>query len=252
MRDLQVGDRVQVGPGQKYETVYAFAKRDTTLPAEYLKLEWKASNGRRGDLELSHKHMLAVLASGSNEGWKMIPASKVKIGDVLQAMPGAAFVTSIRKVHRYGAYAPLTFSGKIVVNDVQASTYVSYQNNEYLMLGSETQTLVTYQWLAQALFIPIRWIGSLVATLFRVDMFAWLPRFFLTFEPAILKVLELPPPILFSFVTPFLAFLGLMSVLESALLGAWIHQCFLASLLIVCVVGWGQWRVTSFAIKKVV
>ena len=37
MRDLQVGDRVQVGPGQKYKTVYAFAKRDATIPAEYLK-----------------------------------------------------------------------------------------------------------------------------------------------------------------------------------------------------------------------
>ena len=95
-------------------------------------------------------------------------------------------------------------------------------------------------------------MGALVATLFHVDMFAWLPRCFLAFEPAILKLLGLPSPILFSVGVPFVAFLGLISLLESAMLGACTHQYILAGLIIVSVVVCRQWRISVRTLKKIV
>merc|ERR1712124_153016 len=53
---------------------------------------------------------------------KAVPASTIKVGDTLL---GGNTVTKIDKVSLSGAYAPFTYSGSIVVNDVVASNYVS-------------------------------------------------------------------------------------------------------------------------------
>ena len=267
MRDLEIGDRVLVDAvTSQYETVYAFAKRDATVFAGYLKLGWKQLNsatsmkGNRklsGGLEISRRHMLAVSADNDSSEWKMIPAFKVEIGDKVQILGGSvAEITSIGAINSHGIYAPLTFSGKIVASNVQASTYVSIQNTEYLMLGSESETpvLLTHQWLAQAFLLPVRWIGSFTAALFDADVFAWLPRFFMAMEPAVLKLLQLPAAVLLPFVVPFVVCLSAASLLESALLLVWSFKLLTVPLLLVAM-GSKSWRASGMAFraaKKVV
>jgi len=277
MRDVAVGDRVLVdhaatnnnNNNNKYEAVYAFAKRDADMRAEYVKLGWKSNNNNKsgGDsLEISDKHMLSVAKDNNDDNkleWKMIPASKIEIGDKVKTMKenadstNIATVTSIGKVQRTGAYAPLTFSGTIVASHVQASVYVSYQNQEYLQLGSSsssstTSTVVTYQWLAQSLFLPLRWMGAALAP-FKVDLLAWLPRFFLVFEPAVLAVLALPAPVLLPLAIPFVAILGVASLLESIVLAGVDHALVLAALCLAGAVLHQRWKasgVTIRALKK--
>ena len=53
-----------------------------------------------------------------------VRADSIQTGDVLQ---GASEVVKITKVTRNGVYTPLTASGKIVVDGVQASSYISMQ-----------------------------------------------------------------------------------------------------------------------------
>ena len=268
MRDLKIGDRVLVDAvTSRYETVYAFAKRDATVPATYLKLGWKQLNSatsKKGDqkmsgaLEISRRHMLAVAAGNDSNAWKMIPASMVEIGDKVQITGGSvAEVTSIGVINSRGIYAPLTFSGKIVASHVQASTYVSIQNTEYLMLGSESETpvMLTHQWLAQALLLPIRWIGMFTAAHFNADVFGWLPHVFMAMEPAVLKLLQLPAAVLLPFVVPFVVCLSAASLLESALLLAWSFKLLTVPLLLVATMGYKSWRASGMAFraaKKVV
>jgi hypothetical protein len=56
-------------------------------------------------------------------------------------------VTTIRDVTQKGLYAPFTSSGTIVVNDIVASSFISFQGSEYLKLG-DFVTPFTFQWLA--------------------------------------------------------------------------------------------------------
>jgi len=190
MRHLKVGNKVKVEDG-KFEAIYAFAKRTELLTTDYLKIGWKVHRQGGGFLELTPNHMLLVSSAGG-QGWKMIPADKVKIGDeVVVDGPSdktVAKIVSISSITKEGAYAPLTFSGKLVANGIQASAYVSYQNKENLMLGSGTTVAVTWQWLAQTFLLPIRWMGSSLAAPLKVDMFFWLPSFFLAIEKALVSI----------------------------------------------------------------
>jgi len=266
MRELQIGDVVKVDSAKnKYEAVYAFAKRDATLSAEYLKLEWKTTsngkkNGLSGELELSHKHMLKVASPGTKD-WKIVPVSKLKIGDEIQVdgPGGIAKVSSIVQVSRTGAYAPLTFSGQIVASNVQASVYVSYQNSEYLMLGSGTSStpvFVSYQWMAQSLLIPVRWIGASVAAPLKIDVFWWLPSFFLKFEKAIVSLLAMPAPVLLPFAIPAVAVMGISLLFESILLALLSHKLLTTMVFLAGVTFHKYWKASGMRIlasgKKVV
>jgi len=115
MRSLQIGDLVKVDQ-DKYEAVYGFTHRDPSVPMEYVKIGWKAAGNKGSFVEMTEKHILPVLSARS-KAWKMIPASKVKIGDEVQVDQDeervTATVQSITKVQRKGAYTPLTFSGTI-------------------------------------------------------------------------------------------------------------------------------------------
>lgn len=140
MKDLKMGDEVLVDH-DTYERVYAFGHRDDHATATFL--HFLPSN-----LHLSENHMVFVKGKGA------IPASMVQVGD--QWMHTGATIKDIRTTTKKGVYAPFTPSGKIVVNSVLASTYVSFQGSNVLMLGS-FNTRLSYQWLAHSMLTPIRW-----------------------------------------------------------------------------------------------
>jgi Hint module len=112
MEDLVIGDHVQVGPGDTYEPIYSFAHRSTG-PATFLKMETN-----QGAIEITEDHMLFV-----HDKATPILARDVKIGDLLVTSTDPAKVQDIQTEMRQGYYAPLTYSGLIMVNGFQASTY---------------------------------------------------------------------------------------------------------------------------------
>jgi plastocyanin len=139
MAALQIGDRVLVN-GNKYEPVYSFGHRDAEGYGEYLEIH---SNTTSDDpLHISRNHMILL----GGERW--VPASAVRVGDSLSLSSGKGVViTKIRNVTQQGIFAPFTPSGSIVVNDIVASTFIAFQESEYLKLG-DFVTPFTFQWLA--------------------------------------------------------------------------------------------------------
>lgn len=64
-----------------------------------------------------------------------VRADTIKEGDVLQGFGGPATVSRVRSVDKKGLYAPLTNNGKLLVDGIKASSYISLQpTTEYVEL----------------------------------------------------------------------------------------------------------------------
>eukprot|EP00546_Thalassionema_frauenfeldii_P013976 CAMPEP_0178929262 /NCGR_PEP_ID=MMETSP0786-20121207/20464_1 /TAXON_ID=186022 /ORGANISM="Thalassionema frauenfeldii, Strain CCMP 1798" /LENGTH=388 /DNA_ID=CAMNT_0020605423 /DNA_START=61 /DNA_END=1224 /DNA_ORIENTATION=- len=117
---LRLGDQIKTATGN-YEQIYSFGHRAPNERTEFLQL-------LPTKLELSPLHMV-FLQSG-----EAVPASIIKIGDILQS---GDIVTGINTVKRTGAYAPFTPSGTLVVNGVNVSNYVAFSESPTLVkIGS--------------------------------------------------------------------------------------------------------------------
>mmetsp|Transcript_31433 Transcript_31433/g.47936 ORF Transcript_31433/g.47936 Transcript_31433/m.47936 type:complete len:213 (+) Transcript_31433:3-641(+) len=112
MDQLKLGDQILTATGH-YEPIYSFGHRSPDTLAEFVQL-------LPSKLELSPSHMV-FLQSG-----EAVPASIVKIGDVLQS---GESVTGIQKLMRTGVYAPFTPSGTLLVNGVTVSSYIAFSES---------------------------------------------------------------------------------------------------------------------------
>ena len=78
---------------------------------------------------MSAKHLVYIKGKANP-----VTAESLRVGDILQGADDKdKVILKIRKIKRQGVYAPLTPSGKIFVNGIQASTYISLQQK----VGSE-------------------------------------------------------------------------------------------------------------------
>lgn len=140
MKDLRIHDEVLVSIDPPiYEPVYSFGHINPVVSANFLKMH-------PSNVELSRSHLVFV------EGKGAVPAFMVMVGDKLL---GGNPVSAISSVTRNGVYAPFTPSGRIVVNGVVASTYISFQDSHVYKIGS-IPTGISYQWLAQSFQFPHR------------------------------------------------------------------------------------------------
>lgn len=143
MKDLQLGDKVATSDSS-FEPVYSFGHRKESVEATYLSIS-------PSKLEITSNHMIFI------DGRHAVPASSLEVGDRLA---NGDVVTAIQQVQRTGVYAPFTPSGKLLVNGVLVSSYVAFQNSEYLKIptgdGAAMQTPVTFQWLAHTFEAPHR------------------------------------------------------------------------------------------------
>ena len=139
---IKIGDLVRTG-SSTMEQVYSFGHNQKQVVAEYLEITTKAST-----LRLSSDHMVFT-ASGS-----AIPAANAKIGDslivVLEGKETVAPIQQIRAIQANGAFAPMTKSGKILVDGFVASNYVSL-NGKSTLLG-----FLDMQWVAHVFKAPHR------------------------------------------------------------------------------------------------
>jgi hypothetical protein len=142
MHDLQLGDMVKVGQGI-YEPIYSFGHLAPMTIATFLQIKTTTST-----LRLTNEHMIFT-KSGD-----VVPASRIQVGDYLLSDSGLDDrVESIQTVQERGLYAPFTPSGKLVVNDILVSSYVSMLNEKDLKLGWIS---LNQQWLNHAVLFPHR------------------------------------------------------------------------------------------------
>jgi hypothetical protein len=164
LKSLQVGDKIKIdAEANVFEAVYGFGHREESIVGNYLKIGWAPNSY----LEISSEHMLLVSSSPSsslaNRGFRMISASKVKVGDTIKVEGKDVHVKSITKTRAKGLYAPLTYSGKIVVNGVQASQYISIQKNEEsLVLGPFSLLGLNHHWLVHTFLLPLRVVSPIL------------------------------------------------------------------------------------------
>jgi len=123
MDALKIGDAVLTADGS-YSKVYSFGHYDSNTKTEYLQIQ-VATDKYHHPLEITSEHLLYkhILQTKKKEA---VPAGSIKVGDWIVAENGAPVkVSSIAKVSRVGAYAPLTTTGNVVVNSILASNYMS-------------------------------------------------------------------------------------------------------------------------------
>lgn len=129
LTEVKIGDLVKADNG--FSHVYSFGHRNCEKLATYLQIYIK---DYKQPLEISANHMVFTTKKAP------VAASTLKVGDTLlldNERQGAIRV--IREVNRRGVYAPFTMSGKIVVSNVVASSYVAL---------AESPRFVNNHWLA--------------------------------------------------------------------------------------------------------
>ncbi|CAB9529809.1 Protein hedgehog [Seminavis robusta] len=125
MQDLSVGDRILVGNG-KYEPVYGFGHRHETTENKFLRIYTK-QNGKT-PLEMTGDHLVFIEKDGQQ---RSVRADSLEKGDSLaRSGDQEDTVTKISSIKKKGVYMPLTPSGKLVVNGIVASAYVSILEEE--------------------------------------------------------------------------------------------------------------------------
>lgn len=146
MKDLKIGDVVKVDEGQ-FECIQSFGHYNLIDTVNYLGIHFKDT---KKVLEISAQHMIF-------NGEDFVPAGTIKKGDYIQLGTGGMIqVSKVTNISRVGMYAPFTASGKIVVNNVLASTYISFESDSAFVTVVGMKTPVTYQWLAHAWMAPQR------------------------------------------------------------------------------------------------
>jgi hypothetical protein len=116
MKNLHVGDQVLTRSGS-FQPVYAMDHVDGKKPTDFIQI---FTDAKIEPLEITPNHLL-FLATAS----KPVPASHVKVGDLVLGIHGPTRVTKLSNIQRNGFYNALTTSGTIVVNDIVASNYAS-------------------------------------------------------------------------------------------------------------------------------
>lgn len=134
MDKLEVGERVEVD-GSKFEPIYGFYKREHDSVNSFVKIE--TDHGE--PLELTGSHLLFVDGLAKR-------AMEVQVGDVLN---GGLKVVKISGSTKKGIYSPLTYSGKIVVNNgIEASTYGTVtENSSSMEIGGFEVGVDLHHWL---------------------------------------------------------------------------------------------------------
>jgi Hint module len=123
MKDLQIGDHVLTWnldtKVYEYSEVYAFLDRKPADEFDYMRL---VLDSNANSVEISPRHRLF-----KQEGDSLVDtdAQDVQAGDHVQVSgeESPVQVRKVAKLRRQGAYAPVTLSGTIVVDQVVASCY---------------------------------------------------------------------------------------------------------------------------------
>jgi hypothetical protein len=130
MDQLHIGDYVKAG-NDRFSRVYSFSHLDKSAEATFMQIHMEQLDQ---PLEVSPDHIVYVT------GGKAVRASDVRVND---RMYDGYNVSRITMVRRHGVYAPVTYSGDIVVSGVLVSSYVSLVDHISPGLQNSVAHLVT-------------------------------------------------------------------------------------------------------------
>lgn len=157
MQDLEIGDKVQV-EGGGFEHVYSFAQYEPNHEASYLQLF--AENATQGAFHVA-PHQMIKIVSTTTGAHEYIPASSLEAGaELLMATADSEgddsvtptnMVSYVEVSTRVGSYCPLTESGTLLVNDVVASCYSTFQSDGVVVINSGVQ--LSSHWLQNKMSI---------------------------------------------------------------------------------------------------
>ena len=130
MEDLKVGSMILAGSDGEYQPVYAFGHFDPDNENKFFQIHTSGIPDNQ-PLEMTKEHLVFVHGKENP-----VRADSIQVGDVLASASGSAKVTKIEIVTRKGQYAPFTQDGKLVVDGILASSYISMQDNakEYVQV----------------------------------------------------------------------------------------------------------------------
>ncbi|CAF3455878.1 unnamed protein product [Rotaria sp. Silwood1] len=149
MNNLKIGDEILVDINNYnqriYEPIYSFIHASPNGLYDYLKIS--VENISEQSLIISSNHLIYRI----NEK-NPIFAGHLKIGDQLQVITKdgykqAGSIINIQLIKSQGFYAPLTLSGKLVVDGIVVSNYATVANHHLAHLSMQP-----YRWW-------IQWIG---------------------------------------------------------------------------------------------
>jgi len=140
MSDLKVGDYV-LAEANKYEQVYSFGHAHSTAQVEFVELQ----TGNGESLTMTPNHLIQT-----DKG--TVRADAVEVNDEVYTLSGPTPVTRKSILDKQGLYMPLTPSGKIVVNNVQASAYISMSDyapiqQHSLLKGWLSEDMLVHLWM---------------------------------------------------------------------------------------------------------
>lgn len=153
IQDLRIGDYVKTGV-DSFSRVYSFGHFEAEVETTFLQIFTKKSLTK--PIEISADHMIFV-------DKEAIPAGAVKVGHYFTLGNGELDeVVKIKSVIRVGAYAPFTHTGTIVVNDIVASNYVSFEALSGVLSAGGFK-IASYQWIAHVVQAPHRLYCTLLS-----------------------------------------------------------------------------------------
>ena len=188
MDSLQIGDYVRVdNTGNKqndFSMVYSFAHYETSKPTQFVQIKWSVDNqddtstsdspvahepSTTFALEVTTNHYIHTIDPVSKKR-VTVPAGELNVGDsIIVTLPMSTTmngthteqettqvvpISSIDRSARYGAYAPLTVTGNIVVSNVMASSFVAlidFQKDDISVWMEQQQN-----WMSQIFMAPLR------------------------------------------------------------------------------------------------
>ncbi|KAI2507787.1 serine-type endopeptidase [Fragilaria crotonensis] len=143
MQDLKLGDEVMVGQG-KYEPIYSFGHVARRRSPHFCTFK------HQGHSCVSQK---ITWCSPRRRGCTSIFSSCGRLSARGSGLKDR--IESIEVLQDTGLFAPFTPSGKLIVNDILASSYVAVVDQEDLNLG---WTILNLHWLSHAVLFPRRLI----------------------------------------------------------------------------------------------
>ena len=130
LADIQIGEHVLVDHQHTYEPLLSFihAKHDGVFSFLAIQVQSTKSN-RTSTIHISPNHLIFDYDSS-----KAKFAGKLHVGDRLQFVDHdeivPATIMDIKLTKQEGYYAPLTASGKIVIDGIVASNYATVSNHD--------------------------------------------------------------------------------------------------------------------------
>lgn len=144
MKDLQIGERILDADGNYSPVLMFFVHQKQGLIVEYLQISTDEST-----LEITPTHLLLMRHQDESNPPRYLQAQRLRVGDSIfsinETMKEMKVIEIIRNIKRNDAFAPLTESGTLVVDNTIASCYAQYESH----------------WLIHWILFPLRWWYSI-------------------------------------------------------------------------------------------